>query len=171
MRKRVTVVVALFVGVLLASASLAQERGIAGQSRLEGQFGLELGGGVGVPLGQLGGTAMLTARPGDSGLDEHRGWNGHVGADFYITSFMTAGLWLGQCALDMRDQAVTTTGGTQSYSQLVRGTSSMLGLRVKGYLPMRGTWSPYTALGVTHNSSAAWVTERNRANASKVSKH
>jgi hypothetical protein len=28
-----------------------------------------------------------------------------------------------------------------------------------------------TALGVTHNSSAAWVTLRNRAKASKVSRH
>ena len=28
-----------------------------------------------------------------------------------------------------------------------------------------------TALGVTHNSSAAWVTERRRASASKVNRH
>jgi hypothetical protein len=28
-----------------------------------------------------------------------------------------------------------------------------------------------TALGVTHNSSAAWVTLRNRAKASKVKRH
>ncbi len=161
MRKRVTVLAALFVGLLgvpLASSSGAQARCFAGHPNLEGQFGLELAGGVAVPLGQLGDETMLTTRPGDAAIDTHRGRNGHVGADFYMTSFLSAGLWMGQNTLDMRDQWLPGADGLSvSESQLVRTTTTMFGLRVKGYVPMQGAWSPYGAMGVTHYNRKAEI--------------
>ena len=145
--RRLIVLVAL-VGSALASATASAEAWSAGRENPEGQFAFGISGGLVEPHGQIGNEPNWSAAARSSGLDLHYGWNASLCGDFYMTSFLTAGLWTSDSDLRMRDQVVRTASGTETVHALLRVKTSLVGVRLKGFLPTQRTWTPYACLGL-----------------------
>jgi len=149
MRRCVVGMVALLIG-MSAAATASAGLMVAGHESLEGQFALSLSGGIVKPNGQLGGEPDWNTTSPGSGLDLRYGWNGSADAAFYATSFLAVSLWYGQSDLRMRDQALPTASGMQTFHALARGRTSFTGVHVKAFLPSERSWTPYAFVGVAH---------------------
>lgn len=145
--RRFIVLVALAIGALTAATVSAEVWG-HGRENLEGQFAFGVSGGLVEPHGQIGNEPNWSAAPRTSGLDLRYGWNASAYGDFYTTSFLTAGLWTGYSDLRMRDQVVRTASGTETLHALLLVKTSLVGVRLKGFLPTERTWTPYACLGL-----------------------
>lgn len=147
--RRLIVLVVLAIGVSAAAAS-AEIWG-PGNENPEGQFAFGVSGGLVEPFGQIANEPNWSAKPRTSGLDLRYGWNGSAYGDFYATSFLTVGLWVGHSDLRMRDQLVTTASGTQTVHALLLVKTQVVGMRVKGILPTERSWKPYASIGLARH--------------------
>ena len=145
--RKLVVLVALVMTALTAAAAFAAVN-IAGYGNPEGQFAFGVSGGLVEPHGALGNEPDWSGVPRSGGLDLRYGWNGSAHADFFMTSFLSAGLWAGRSELRMRDQVVSGAPGGAPLHSLVRGTTNLVGLRVKGWLPGQRAWAPYAFVGL-----------------------
>ena len=148
MRRCVIVVVALLIGtsaVAMASAGSC----VSGHGCSAGQFVLGLSGGIVKPNGQIGSEPDWTTTSPTSGLDLRYGWNGSAEASLYLTSFLSAGPWIGMSDLRMRDQVLSAgEAGTETFHMLVRGRTAFYGVHVKAFLPSERSWTPYAVVGI-----------------------
>jgi opacity protein-like surface antigen len=145
--RRIIVLVAVVVGALAAAAASAEVWG-PGRDNPEGQLAFGVTGGLVEPHGQIGNEPNWSAAPRTSGLDLRYGWKGSVYGDFYMTSFLTAGVWGGVSDLRMRDQVVSTPSGTETVHALLLVKTTFVGARLKGFLPTERSWTPYACVGL-----------------------
>jgi hypothetical protein len=147
MRRCVVILVALLIGTFAASGASAQKT-VAGHENLEGQFALSLSGGIVKPNGILGSEPDWNTTSRTSGLDLSYGWRGDADLAFYATSFLAVSLWGGQSELRMRDEVLTTSSGTETFTGLVRGKTRFFGVHARAFLPTERSWTPYAFVGV-----------------------
>ncbi len=151
MRRYVVVLVALLIGTS-AAATASAGLNVAGHENLEGQFAFGVSGGIVKPNGQIGNEPDWRATSSSSGLDLRYGWNRSAEATYYPANFLAVGLWFGENDLRMRDEALPTANGMETFHMLARGRTSFYGVHVKGFLPSERTWAPYAFVGV-----ARWI--------------